>query len=176
MGQEISNPLDARLLFDRNSLICSAGLKNSETRVVRSVRSRFGRKPKGGRCSRSDEHVRQLARNEAWHFHADTPDPARECVSSATRIFYLAIQIARDLGSWLLPKRVVSLNSDHMREFRRLPSALHSDASLRRGEFCHYPIPFVNSGSVLSTVTAGECSYSPIDSTYTSRSTARQIE
>jgi len=53
----------------------------------------------------------------------------------------------------------------------------HSNAALPRGEFCYYPIPvfFFNSVSVLA-VTMGECSYSPVNSTCTSRSTARQIE
>ena len=54
----------------------------------------------------------------------------------------------------------------------------HSDTALPRGESRHYPIPvsFFNSVSVLSAVTIGECSYSPVNSTCTSRSTARQIE
>jgi len=42
----------------------------------------------------------------------------------------------------------------------------------------YYPIPgfFFNSVNVLSAVTMGECSYSPIDLACTSRSLARQIE
>ena len=54
----------------------------------------------------------------------------------------------------------------------------HSDASLPRVESRYYPIPvsFFNSVSVLSAVTIGECSYSPVNSTCTSKSTARQIE
>src|SRR6056297_708520 len=54
----------------------------------------------------------------------------------------------------------------------------HLDAALPRGESRHYPIPvsFFSSVSVLSAVTIGECSYSPVNSTCTSRSTARQIE
>jgi len=54
----------------------------------------------------------------------------------------------------------------------------HSDATQSRGMFSLYPIPvsFFSSDSVLSAVTVGECSYSPVSSTCTSRSTARQIE
>ena len=54
----------------------------------------------------------------------------------------------------------------------------HSDAALPREESRHYPIPvsFFNSVSVLSAVTIGECSYSPVNSTCRSRSTARQIK
>jgi len=55
----------------------------------------------------------------------------------------------------------------------------HSDATLTRIKpLSIYPIPvsFFNSVSVLSAVTIGECSYSPVNSTCTSKSTARQIE
>ena len=54
----------------------------------------------------------------------------------------------------------------------------HSDAVLPRVESRHYPIPvsFFNSVSALSAVTIGECSYSSVTSTYTSKSTVRQIE
>jgi len=43
----------------------------------------------------------------------------------------------------------------------------HSDAALPRGESRHYPIPvsFLTSVSVLSAVTIGECSYSPVNCT-----------
>jgi hypothetical protein len=43
----------------------------------------------------------------------------------------------------------------------------HSDAALPRGESRHYPIPvfFFNSVSILSAVTIGECSYSPVNAT-----------
>jgi hypothetical protein len=53
---------------------------------------------------------------------------------------------------------------------------LRRHANLDRG--LHYPIPvsFFNSVSVLSAVTIGECSYPPVSSTCTSRSTVRQIE
>jgi len=54
----------------------------------------------------------------------------------------------------------------------------HSDAVLPQSEYRYYPIPvsIFNSVSVLSAVTMGECSYSPVNCTCTSRSTARQIE
>jgi len=62
--------------------------------------------------------------------------------------------------------------------FRDFQQCSHSDSALNPDRLSLYPIPvsFFSSVSVLSAVTIGECSYSPVNSTWTSRSTARQIE
>jgi len=62
--------------------------------------------------------------------------------------------------------------------FRDIQQCSHSDRALTQNGVSLYPIPvsFFSSVSVLSAVTIGECSYSPVNATWTSKSTARQIE
>lgn len=65
-----------------------------------------------------------------------------------------------------------------MEGFLQLSVALPLRRPSITGRAPYYPIPvsFFNRVSVLSAVTIGDRSYSPVNSTWTSKSTARQIE
>ena len=77
-----------------------------------------------------------------------------------------------------LSKRTLLLLSQHYYQIFRLQLVLPLKHHTNSDWELYYPIPvsFLSSVNVLSAVTIGECSYSPVHSTCTSKSTARQIE